>query len=516
MQFVVHRDPVATSGWATALGATGDAINNLLRVYTNYQQEKKAETQRQLENQWKQEEMDLRKLEADRAAQTFQLGARKELENALVRAGSRPTVKTGTEEVSAVPDFGVDALGQAAEAERMARERSAIESNPFGIEALAERARAAGNEFATAPLDVKLGQTTQAPAIKAPEFKDPTVTRDVMAPAPTETIAIPDVTVGGVKLPGYQGEVRYQEEVDAKKRRDDLMAQGGIAITPDVRAALEATSPALAAIYKDATVLTGPAVGTVVDFIDRRKQEEARLGQKQEEAKVVGKTLWAQDASGVWRQVGADSSGGGEGDGKKNRLTSGERNRLTDFRSALNILGNLTDTVSDTGTLEWAKTKVPNILSEWTGWGEDAKARNATLLKAKQIIGKAMEGGVLRKEDEAKYEKMLPNIKDTPNLARAKLADLVSQMIEDASIYLDDLETFNMDIGGFRSRLDADVAKYRDISARQRAASGATTTTSGKSATTSGTAEEWTLDANGNPVKKTTTKAPPTSRGSIQ
>lgn len=48
----------------------------------------------------------------------------------------------------------------------------------------------------------------------------------------------------------------------------------------------------------------------------------------------------------------------------------------------------------------------------------------------RQMVGKALEGGVLRKEDEAKYAKILPTIKDTPEVAAVKL-DAVMKMLLD-------------------------------------------------------------------------------------
>lgn len=45
-----------------------------------------------------------------------------------------------------------------------------------------------------------------------------------------------------------------------------------------------------------------------------------------------------------------------------------------------------------------------------------------------QMVGKYLEGGVLRKEDEAKYEKMLPQLTDTPDVAKNKLS-IVSNIL---------------------------------------------------------------------------------------
>lgn len=53
----------------------------------------------------------------------------------------------------------------------------------------------------------------------------------------------------------------------------------------------------------------------------------------------------------------------------------------------------------------------------------------------KQTIGKALEGGVLRKEDEAKYAKILPTIDDTIDVARSKTAMLREKLRADLSTF---------------------------------------------------------------------------------
>jgi hypothetical protein len=60
----------------------------------------------------------------------------------------------------------------------------------------------------------------------------------------------------------------------------------------------------------------------------------------------------------------------------------------------------------------------------------DTKAQtvDARFRTASQAFGKFMEGGVLRKEDEEKYRKMFPQLSDTPDVARNKLA-IVQRML---------------------------------------------------------------------------------------
>ena len=54
---------------------------------------------------------------------------------------------------------------------------------------------------------------------------------------------------------------------------------------------------------------------------------------------------------------------------------------------------------------------------------------DAELRRARQTIGSYLEGGVLRKEDEVKYEKMLPKLSDKPEVAKEKLKG-IKQLIE--------------------------------------------------------------------------------------
>ena len=53
----------------------------------------------------------------------------------------------------------------------------------------------------------------------------------------------------------------------------------------------------------------------------------------------------------------------------------------------------------------------------------------------KQVIGKALEGGVLRKEDEEKYNEILPTITDTAEVAIRKMQMLNNRRKKAKAIY---------------------------------------------------------------------------------
>lgn len=84
-------------------------------------------------------------------------------------------------------------------------------------------------------------------------------------------------------------------------------------------------------------------------------------------------------------------------------------------------------------------------------YDKQAQTVDARMRTASQAFGRFMEGGVLRKEDEEKYRKMFPQLKDTPDLAQNKLAMVRRQI---AQKYEDDKNTLGnsgYDVSGFGS-----------------------------------------------------------------
>jgi hypothetical protein len=95
---------------------------------------------------------------------------------------------------------------------------------------------------------------------------------------------------------------------------------------------------------------------------------------------------------------------------------SGALERIADYDTSLQLLDDLEVTIAQNpgniGPLDQFQQYIP---------GSDAQAIRAQIATAKQVIGKALEGGVLRKEDEVKYEKILPQLSDTPAIAQIKI-----------------------------------------------------------------------------------------------
>lgn len=136
-------------------------------------------------------------------------------------------------------------------------------------------------------------------------------------------------------------------------------------------------------------------------------------------------------------------------------VTSGDSGRIADFRTSLDDLFVLNTALSANGATGWqAKlgASVPKWATDITGWGADAKSRQAIIDRVKQVIGKTLEGGVLRKEDEIKYEKILPTIDDPASVAADKLKGLDDAIELRSSRFIDALEDSGYDVTAHRSR----------------------------------------------------------------
>ena len=81
----------------------------------------------------------------------------------------------------------------------------------------------------------------------------------------------------------------------------------------------------------------------------------------------------------------------------------------------------------------------------------DAQAIQSEINSVKQFVGKFLEGGVLRKEDEAKYDKIMPTMKDTPEV-RAQKAKILKEMVQEKyNLYLDSFKKSGYNVGSYEA-----------------------------------------------------------------
>lgn len=106
-------------------------------------------------------------------------------------------------------------------------------------------------------------------------------------------------------------------------------------------------------------------------------------------------------------------------------LTAGQQKELSDIDTSIELMGSLPATIKK---YESKMSPVQGRLNALNEYDVDAQTFNANMKAISQMVGKAMEGGVLRKEDEEKYRKMLPTINDTPQVAYNKVQTVVKML----------------------------------------------------------------------------------------
>lgn len=142
---------------------------------------------------------------------------------------------------------------------------------------------------------------------------------------------------------------------------------------------------------------------------------------------------------------------------------------LADIDEAMKLTNQLHFDPKDTGIMPAIGGALPDAVTNLTGFGMEAKKRQGVINLVKQIIGKGLEGGVLRKEDESKYEKILPTLSDPPEVVTAKIANLTSTMSNKRSTLLDSLTDAGFDTSRFTNRGEPKPANVNDDAAKRAA-----------------------------------------------
>jgi hypothetical protein len=111
------------------------------------------------------------------------------------------------------------------------------------------------------------------------------------------------------------------------------------------------------------------------------------------------------------------------GDGiKGGNLNSTASGVIADTETGLAALQNLSQNITKNN----ANNPIIGQARALNPWDTTAQSLQADISTTRQIVGKALEGGVLRKEDEVKYKKILPTVGDTDDVAQYKIQALVS------------------------------------------------------------------------------------------
>lgn len=87
-------------------------------------------------------------------------------------------------------------------------------------------------------------------------------------------------------------------------------------------------------------------------------------------------------------------------------------------------------------------------LASMNPYSERAQTLESQFRSASQQFGRYMEGGVLRKEDEEKYRRMFPQLKDTPEVAANKLSIVDRLLKQKQASDVEQLTSAGYNVGG--------------------------------------------------------------------
>lgn len=157
---------------------------------------------------------------------------------------------------------------------------------------------------------------------------------------------------------------------------------------------------------------------------------------------LANPALFNQLTPTVKGKIATELAGGGfTGFGKS--LSDTALVRVTDSENALTALQDLRATIEGNerfvGPLKGLQALNPF---------SEAKQIQAEIAAVRQRVGKALEGGVLRKEDEIKYKKILATINDTPATAISKIDFLVTSVTRDIESFINNQSAAGRNVEG--------------------------------------------------------------------
>jgi hypothetical protein len=134
-------------------------------------------------------------------------------------------------------------------------------------------------------------------------------------------------------------------------------------------------------------------------------------------------------------------------------------NKISDLDksiSELKDLGNKLSTGQGMGGMARIENAiVPGGLAPYVPGAEAAKETAANIALARQVAGRAIHGGVMRKNDQEQAEQYMPKQDDPPQVVQAKLANIL-KLANDSKIgHIENLKRGGFDVSGFQSAIGA-------------------------------------------------------------
>lgn len=133
---------------------------------------------------------------------------------------------------------------------------------------------------------------------------------------------------------------------------------------------------------------------------------------------------------------------------KPHALTAGQSETLSGHDAALKQLDGVDTAIGEYGGI---MGPVEGRARGFNPYDTDAKTFDAKLKLVAQNVGKALEGGKLAEGDITRYRQMLPNLSDTPDVAKRKVEALRELVRQKQRSDIDTARRAKFDVSGFDS-----------------------------------------------------------------
>jgi len=311
-------------------------------------------------------------------------------------------------------------------------ERQQALQNALSVAGLDIRQQAAttGREVQARELDIQHAAALQGqPSPRSTPGRFPGVPEGTIEPREKGFADVPVRGVPSLKVPGYQQPINSAEDL---LRRNEAVLRQKLGIEAEFAPPRDAVAAfgSGGLFRKDSGEIVRepwpPAPGAQVTVKLNEEQRQADEGLKEtilKSAPNVRRTIFTGLGQATQDRIVGDLIDRGFTEFGK-ELSDGALQAIDDSTLGIKQLGDLMIMLSEEpgvfGPIRGRiLTKVPENIS---------RKINAQVLKTKQTIGKALEGGVLRKEDEAKYDKILARLADEPSLAMFKIRSLLADL----------------------------------------------------------------------------------------
>lgn len=146
-----------------------------------------------------------------------------------------------------------------------------------------------------------------------------------------------------------------------------------------------------------------------------------------------------------------------EQDSSQLELSDSAIKNVTDIQSALFDIDSLGAKIQSSGV----SGPISGRLRTANPFDTEAQSLQAEVNRVRQVVGKALEGGVLRKEDEVKYAKILPTVNDTKEVAASKLRELKIKLNQDLQTYVSTQQASGKGRGQYPATLQEALTQYQ-------------------------------------------------------